>query len=44
MSVATNFTTARGGASAALLAVMAFNLEAGIRRAGTAKKRVANRA
>jgi hypothetical protein len=34
------FTTACGGASAALLAVMTFNLEAGIRRAGAAKRRV----
>ena len=37
------FTTACGGVSAALLAVMTFNLEAGIRRAATAKRRVANR-
>jgi hypothetical protein len=37
------FTTACGGVSAALLAVMTFNLEAGIRRAGIAKQRVANR-
>ena len=36
------FTTACGGAAAALLAVMTFNLEAGIRRAGTAKRRVLN--
>jgi len=35
------FTTACGGASAALLAIMTFNLEAGIRRAGTAARRVA---
>jgi preprotein translocase subunit SecG len=35
------FTTACGGASAALLAVMTFNLEAGIRRAKTAHRRVA---
>ena len=37
------FTTACGGVAAALLAVMTFNLEAGIRRAGTAKRRVATR-
>ncbi len=37
------FTTACGGVSAALLAVMTFNLEAGIRRASTAKRRIANR-
>lgn len=37
------FTTACGGVSAALLAVMTFNLEAGIRRAATAKRRVATR-
>jgi hypothetical protein len=37
------FTTACGGVSAALLAVMTFNLEVGIRRAGTAKRHVANR-
>jgi len=37
------FTTACGGVSAALLAVMTFNLEAGIRGAGTARKRVADR-
>ncbi|SRR5208282_1024097 len=37
------FTTACGGASAALLAVMTFNLEAGIRRAGTGEGRVASR-
>jgi hypothetical protein len=37
------FTTACGGASAALLAIMTFNLEAGIRRAGIAKRRVADR-
>ena len=36
------FTTACGGVSAALLAVMAFNLEAGIRRNATSKGRVAN--
>lgn len=35
------FTTACGGVAAALLAVMTFNLEAGIRRAATAKRRVA---
>ena len=37
------FTTACGGTSAALLAVMTFNLEAGIRRAGTGEGRVASR-
>ena len=37
------FTTACGGVAAALLAVMTFNLEAGIRRAATAKRRVATR-
>ena len=37
------FTTACGGAFAALLAFMTFNLEAGIRRAETADRRVANR-
>jgi hypothetical protein len=37
------FTTACGGVSAALLAIMTFNLEAGIRRAGTARQCVANR-
>src|SRR5271165_6907952 len=37
------FTTACGGASAALLAVMTFKLEAGIRRAGTGEGRVASR-
>jgi drug/metabolite transporter (DMT)-like permease len=37
------FTTACGGVAAALLAVMTFNLEAGIRRARMAKQRVANR-
>ncbi len=36
------FTTACGGASAALLAIMTFNLEAGIRRAGMAKRRALN--
>jgi len=36
------FTTACGGVSAALLAVMTFNLEAGIRRNATPKGRVAN--
>jgi len=37
------FTTACGGVAAALLAVMTFNLEAGIRRAGIVRQRVANR-
>jgi hypothetical protein len=37
------FTTACGGVAAAILAVMTFNLEAGIRRAGMAKQRVASR-
>jgi len=36
------FTTACGGVSAALLAVMTFNLEAGLRRARMAKRRVPN--
>jgi drug/metabolite transporter (DMT)-like permease len=36
------FTTACGGAAAALLAVMTFNLEAGIRRAGATRRRVLN--
>jgi drug/metabolite transporter (DMT)-like permease len=37
------FTTACGGVAAALLAIMTFNLEAGIRRAGLAMQRVPNR-
>jgi hypothetical protein len=37
------FTTACGGVAAAILAVMTFNLEAGIRRAGMAKQRLASR-
>ena len=36
------FTTACGGVAAALLAVMTFNLEAGIRRARMAKRHVAS--
>jgi hypothetical protein len=37
------FTTACGGVAAALLAVMTFNLEAGIRRASAANPRIVNR-
>jgi preprotein translocase subunit SecG len=37
------FTTACGGVAAAILAVMTFNLEAGMRRAGMAKQRMAHR-
>ncbi len=37
------FTTACGGVAAALLAVMTFNVEAGMRRAAMAKQRIVDR-
>ena len=42
-ALATSLFTSACGVSAALLAVMTFNLEAGIRRAGVVRQRVLNR-